>query len=130
MSQPFTRPRPASIRPGWGLLVVVVAVALNLRPAITAVPPVLDTIQADLGLSAAGAGLLTALPVLCMGVFAPVGAALARRVGREVAVSCGLVLVVGGTMVRASTTRWWSCTAGPCSPGSGSPSAGRCSPGW
>jgi MFS transporter, CP family, cyanate transporter len=97
---PSGRPRPASIRPGWGLLVVVVAVALNLRPAITAVPPVLDTIQADLGLSATGAGLLTALPVLCMGVFAPVGAALARRVGREAAVSCALVLVVGGTLVR------------------------------
>jgi CP family cyanate transporter-like MFS transporter len=100
MSQPSTRPRPASVRPGWGLLVVVVAVALNLRPAITAVPPVLDAIQTDLGLSATGAGLLTALPVLCMGVFAPVGAALARRVGREAAVSCALALVVGGTLVR------------------------------
>ncbi|HKP99998.1 MAG TPA: MFS transporter, partial [Actinomycetes bacterium] len=100
MSQPSTRPRPAGVRPGWGLLVVVVAVALNLRPAITAVPPVLDAIQTDLGLSATGAGLLTALPVLCMGVFAPVGAALARRVGREAAVSCALALVGGGILVR------------------------------
>jgi CP family cyanate transporter-like MFS transporter len=80
--------------------VVVVAVALNLRPAIAAVPPLLDAIQADLGLSATGAGLLTALPVVCMGVFAPAGTALGRRVGRETAVSCALALVAFGTLVR------------------------------
>jgi CP family cyanate transporter-like MFS transporter len=79
---------------------VVVGVALNLRPAIAAVPPVLDTIQSDLGLSATGAALLTALPVVCMGVFAPVGAALTRRIGREGAVSCALVLVGCGTLAR------------------------------
>ena len=91
---------PAATRPGWPQLVVLVAVALNLRPTLASVPPVLDTIQADLGLSATGAGLLTALPVVCMGLFAPVGAALGRRVGREAAVACALALVAGGTLVR------------------------------
>jgi MFS transporter, CP family, cyanate transporter len=99
-SQSWTRPPPAATRSGWRLLVVVVAVALNLRPAIAAVPPLLDAIQADLGLSATGAGLLTALPVVCMGVFAPAGTALGRRVGRETAVSCALALVAFGTLVR------------------------------
>jgi CP family cyanate transporter-like MFS transporter len=82
------------------LLLVVVAVAVNLRPAIAAVPPVLGAIRSDLGLSATGAGLLTALPVVCMGLFAPVGPALGRRVGREAAVSCSLALVGCGTLVR------------------------------
>jgi MFS transporter, CP family, cyanate transporter len=91
---------PAATGPGWPQLVVLVAVALNLRPTLASVPPVLDTIQADLGLSATGAGLLTALPVVCMGVFAPVGAALARRVGREAAVAWALALVAAGTLVR------------------------------
>jgi len=99
-SQPSTRPQPAAMGSGWLLLLVVVAVAVNLRPAIAAVPPLLDAIQADLGLSATGAGLLTALPVVCMGVFAPVGAALGRRVGREAAVSWALALVACGTLVR------------------------------
>ena len=98
--RPELEPPPAAVRPAWPQLVVLVAVALNLRPTLAAVPPVLDAIQADLGLSAAGAGLLTALPVVCMGVFAPVGATLARRVGREVAVACALVLVAAGTLVR------------------------------
>ncbi|HEX2156444.1 MAG TPA: MFS transporter [Actinomycetes bacterium] len=99
-SQPSTRPSPAAARPGWVVLVVVVGVALNLRPAIAAVPPVLDAIQRDLGLSATAAGLLTALPVVCMGAFAPVGAALARRVGQEAAVACALTLVTAGTLAR------------------------------
>jgi MFS transporter, CP family, cyanate transporter len=99
-SQPSTRPQAGAVGPGWRLLVVVVAVAVNLRPAIAAVPPLLKAIKSDLGLSATGAGLLTALPVVCMGVFAPVGAALARRVGREAAVSCALALVAAGTLLR------------------------------
>jgi MFS transporter, CP family, cyanate transporter len=99
-SQPSTRPQPATGHRRWWLLVVVVAVAVNLRPAIAAVPPVLGAIRSDLGLSATGAGLLTALPVVCMGLFAPVGAALGRRVGREAAVSCALALVGCGTLAR------------------------------
>ena len=99
-SRPATRPPVAAAPPGWGVLVVVVAVALNLRPAIAAVPPVLDAIQRDLGLSATAAGLLTALPVVCMGAFAPAGAALARRVGPEAAVALALTLVAAGTLVR------------------------------
>jgi CP family cyanate transporter-like MFS transporter len=99
-SRPSTRPTVAAAPPGWGVLAVVVAVALNLRPAIAAVPPVLDAIQRDLGLSATAAGLLTALPVVCMGAFAPVGAALARRVGQEAAVAVALTLVAAGTLVR------------------------------
>jgi MFS transporter, CP family, cyanate transporter len=99
-SRPSTRPPVPAAPPGWGVLVVVVAVALNLRPAIAAVPPVLDAIQRDLGLSATAAGLLTALPVVCMGAFAPAGAALARRVGPEAAVALALTLVAAGTLVR------------------------------
>jgi MFS transporter, CP family, cyanate transporter len=103
-SRPSARPQTTGTAPGtatgWGLLAVVIAVAVNLRPVITAVPPVLDTIQSALGLSAAGAGLLTALPVVCMGVFAPAGTALGRRVGREAAVSWALILVADGTLAR------------------------------
>src|SRR4029453_8207089 len=98
-SRPSPAPPPASAPPGWGVLAVVVGVALNLRPAIAAVPPVLEAIQRDLGL-AAPPGVLRPLPVVCMGAFAPAGAALARRVGQEAAVSCALALVAAGTLVR------------------------------
>jgi CP family cyanate transporter-like MFS transporter len=56
---------------------------LNLRTAVASLPPLLDTVRADLGLSATAAGVLTALPVLCFGAFAPVVPRLVRRVPIE-----------------------------------------------
>jgi CP family cyanate transporter-like MFS transporter len=56
---------------------------LNLRTAVASLPPLLDTIRADLALSATAAGVLTALPVLCFGAFAPLVPRLVRRVAIE-----------------------------------------------
>jgi CP family cyanate transporter-like MFS transporter len=82
------------------LAVTIFLVALNLRAALAALPPLVRTIQDDLGLSGAAAGLLTTLPVLCMGVFAPVSQAVARRVGREATVGWALVLLLVGQLLR------------------------------
>lgn len=57
--------------------------ALNLRPIITSVASMMSMIQSELGVSALTASLLTTLPVLCMGVFAPVATKLSRRFGLE-----------------------------------------------
>ncbi|MDO8483664.1 MAG: hypothetical protein Q7S35_01825, partial [Candidatus Limnocylindrales bacterium] len=46
---------------------------LALRPQLLAIGPLLPLIRDDLHLSASVAGLLTTIPVLCMGLFAPVG---------------------------------------------------------
>jgi MFS transporter, CP family, cyanate transporter len=87
--------------PSTSLLVVTIfLVALNLRAALAALPPLVSTIQEDLGLSSATAGLLTTLPVLCMGLFAPVSQVLARRVGREATVGWALVLLLLGQGAR------------------------------
>jgi CP family cyanate transporter-like MFS transporter len=78
----------------------IVAVAVNQRPAVVAVGPVLGDLRADTGLGAAMAGLLTAVPVLCFGAFAPVAPRLARRVGLETAVAASLVLLALGMALR------------------------------
>ncbi len=44
--------------------------------------------------------MLTALPVLCFGAFAPVAPQLARRVGLGTAVAASLVLLAAGTALR------------------------------
>lgn len=49
-----------------GLLVV--AVAINLRPILTSIGPLLEEIRNSTGLGYQQAALLTALPVLCMGL--------------------------------------------------------------
>ena len=50
---------------GTLLAVAVVLTALNLRPAVTSVAPLLGDMRAELGTSATWAGLLTTLPALC-----------------------------------------------------------------
>ena len=44
------------------LAVAVVLTALNLRPAVTSIAPLLGDMRADLGTSATWAGLLTSFP--------------------------------------------------------------------
>lgn len=75
-------------------------VALNLRPAIVAVSPLLHSIRAATGLSSAASGLLTTLPVLCFGLFAPFAPRIARRVGMEASLLGVLLLLVAGFAVR------------------------------
>src|ERR1700712_2840992 len=81
----------------------IVAVALNQRPAVVAVAPVLGDIRVETGLSSAMAGLLTTLPVLCFGAFSPAAPRLARRIGLETAVALSLVLLAVGIALRLLT---------------------------
>ena len=75
------------------LLAAVLLTAVNLRAAIAAVGPVLDRIRTDTGLSAAAAGLLTTLPVLCFALLAPLSAAAGRRIGPGAAVLWSMLLL-------------------------------------
>ncbi len=82
------------------LVIGMVLVAANLRPAAASVGPLIDRIQSDTGLSNAGADVLVALPVLCFGALAPLAPALARRFGARPAVAGALVLLLLGLFVR------------------------------
>jgi MFS transporter, CP family, cyanate transporter len=50
------------------LVVAMAAAGLNLRTAITSVPPLFPDLQAQLNLSSAALSLLATTPVLCFGV--------------------------------------------------------------
>ena len=71
------------------LLAALFVAALAMRPQLVGTGPLLPAIQDDLAISHAVAGLLGTIPVLCMGIFAPVAAPLARRGGlRNVVTAC------------------------------------------
>jgi len=93
--------QPVLHRP-WLLLLGLVLVALNLRPALSSMAPMLSDVSRSLGLSAAKAGLLTTLPVLCLGLFAPLAPLLARRFGSERVVLGILLTLAGGMILRSS----------------------------
>jgi CP family cyanate transporter-like MFS transporter len=75
--------------------------SLALRPQILAIGPLLPLIRADLGLSAGIAGLLTTIPVLCMGVFAPIGPRIAAIAGTRTALAACLALIMGFGLIRS-----------------------------
>lgn len=75
--------------------------SLAMRPQILAIGPLLPFMREDLGLPAAVAGLLTTIPVLCMGLFAPIGPRLAARLGAGRAFLVCLSAIVGFGVVRA-----------------------------
>ncbi|WP_079912351.1 CynX/NimT family MFS transporter [Paenibacillus sp. 32352] len=74
--------------------------SLNLRPGISSIAPVLESIRGELGMNAAVASLLTSIPVLCMGFFSPLAVKIAARIGIERVIAWSLVLISGGTMLR------------------------------
>jgi CP family cyanate transporter-like MFS transporter len=90
---------------GRALLVVsLILVAFNLRPALSSVAPVLPEIMRDTGLSAAGAGLLTTAPVLCLGLFGPFAPVIVRWMRSERVVFLFLAVLAVGLLVRGLGT--------------------------
>ncbi|CAM3684697.1 Inner membrane transport protein YeaN [compost metagenome] len=94
--QPLLLSRP------WLLLLGLVLVALNLRPALSSMAPLLSQVSDSLGLTASQAGLLTTLPVLCLGLFAPLAPVLARRFGSERVILGILLVLAAGIAVRSA----------------------------
>ncbi|WP_264796110.1 MFS transporter [Arthrobacter mangrovi] len=79
----------------------IVVLALSLRAPIIAPTAVIGDIQADTGLTAAGAGLLTGLPVLLFALATPLATRTIRRFGPEATVILCLAGVLAGTVIRS-----------------------------
>jgi len=94
--------QPVVVRRPWLLLLGLVLVALNLRPALSSMAPVLGQVSEGLGLNASQAGLLTTLPVLCLGLFAPLAPVLARRFGSERVILGILATLALGIVLRST----------------------------
>jgi CP family cyanate transporter-like MFS transporter len=72
------------------------------------VGPLIPSIQHGLGTTHAIAGLLGTIPVLCMGIFAPLAAYLAARVGTRRAMTIGLSLIGLVGIARALSPNAWT----------------------
>ncbi|RII09374.1 putative transporter YycB [Streptomyces sp. YIM 130001] len=81
-------------------LVALILAALNLRPAVTSIGPVLEEIRDGLGMSATVAGLLTSMPAVCFALVGFAAPRLARRFGHEAVVACGALAIAAGLAVR------------------------------
>lgn len=116
--------------PRWALVAGLVLVAANLRVLMASLPPLAETVRADLALSNVALGALTTLPVLCMGVLAPVANQVSRRLGPLRGVGLGAVLVLAGVVVRGLPGgAAWTLYVGTFVAGAGIAVAGTLLPG-
>jgi CP family cyanate transporter-like MFS transporter len=85
---------------GTLLAVAVILVALNLRPAVTSVAPLLGDMREELGTSATWAGLLTTMPGLCFAAAGLTAPRLSSRFGLGRVISAALVVLTAGLVLR------------------------------
>ena len=127
---PLRTHAPATGLPPVPLLALaLLAVTANLRVAMSSLPPLRDTIVADLHLSNAAMGALTTLPVLCMGLFAPAAQRLARRFGAAAGVQLAVLIVLVGVGSRLWGDTTWVLYAGTFLAGVGIAIGGTLLPG-
>ncbi|WP_406461661.1 CynX/NimT family MFS transporter [Streptomyces sp. NBC_00111] len=99
-------PAPGTAGPGpspWVLRIVtlgLVLAALNLRPAITSLGPLLEEVRDGLHMSGSVAGVLTSVPPLCFAVFGFMAPRLARRFGPSAVVCAGMAAIAAGLLLR------------------------------
>jgi CP family cyanate transporter-like MFS transporter len=82
------------------LLLALVLAAINLRPGITSLAPLIERIATELALSRSLISLTTALPVLLMGLLAPFAPRLALRLGLERTIGLCMAVIAAALLLR------------------------------
>ncbi|MGI6853822.1 cyanate transporter [Mesorhizobium sp. 1B3] len=93
------------------LLAVVALVGLNLRPFITSVGPLADSVRVETGLSLQGMALLTLVPMLLMGLVAFIGPSLQGTLGARRLVVAALAILGVGSLLRLFASTGWAMIA-------------------
>ncbi|MTD29791.1 CynX/NimT family MFS transporter [Planomicrobium sp. YIM 101495] len=95
----------------WALPFMVISIfiiSLNLRPAISSIGPLLDTIRDDLILTNSQVSLLTSIPVFCMGLFASLAVPFNRSFGLKKSVYVLITLIGLFTALRWFNPNFWT----------------------
>ena len=85
------------------VLVGLVLLSFNLRPAAVSIGPVLAEVRGSLSMSPAAVGLLTSLPVIAFAIFGALAPAAARRIGIHRVTALASVAAILGLLGRAVT---------------------------
>lgn len=77
----------------WFVVLGLVFLSVNLRPAVVSVSPLLELIRSDLGLSYSTVSLLTVVPIFCIGFFALFVPKTEGRFSHETGTLVGVCLI-------------------------------------
>src|SRR5699024_6693987 len=78
------------------LVLAILFIAFNLRPALTSLGPLIGTIRDDIGFSNWNVALLTSLPLIVFALVSPIAPRLANRLSNELSLVLGLTVLILG----------------------------------
>ncbi len=87
--------------PNLALIAGILLIAVNLRPALASVGPLVEHIRESTGLSSSQLGLLTTLPLLAFGLISTLTPLLTRRFGIGTTLVGAMGLLAAGAAIRA-----------------------------
>ena len=102
------QPQPKSVTPNHQpkqtlLILGILFIAINLRPAPLSVGPLISTIRENTGLSNSMLGLLTTLPLIAFGLVSTLTPLFTKRFGISITLAAALILITLGISVRSIT---------------------------
>lgn len=77
-----------------------------LRTGISSLAPVLDLIQEELNISRSLLGILTAIPVICMGILSPLGSYFEQKFGLKRAMLIAFLILISGFVLRLDSSTY------------------------
>lgn len=86
---------------GTHFIIVFLFICLNLRLSVSAADPILSTMMRDLGLHVGSSSLFALLPIMALGVAAPLGARLVSWVRPRLLIAYALCLAIAGIVWRS-----------------------------
>ena len=89
------------------LVIAVIVAALNLRPSIASIGPVLDQLLSTLGASSAFGGLITSIPGLAFFAIGLSAVSVGKRMGLSGALTLSAALLFVGLAVRPWVSSIW-----------------------
>lgn len=96
-----TRNSPAQNTRQILLIAGIVFIAVNLRPALAGVGPLIGLIRESTGLSNSMLGLLTSLPLIAFGIFSTLTPLFTRRFGVSGTIAGALFVLAVGVIIRS-----------------------------
>lgn len=87
-------------------LLSMMLIAANLRLPITIIPPLLSTIEKDLGIPKSLAGLITSIPLITFAILSPIIVKIAKKLGNELTIFIFFTLLILGSYLRIIPTVW------------------------
>lgn len=89
---------------GFVLLLAILLLSLNLRPTISAIGPLIQSISTEAHVNSVGIGLLTAIPVLMMGLGAIYAAFIRRALGERRGIAIGGAVIALACLIRVDAS--------------------------